>query len=208
VDDIEGGSMRVRLLATACAVAILTFIAPVRAERAVLAGPDLRAAPDLNAAVDTRTGRVAVDPAGDRLVRLGPRGRLSTMAVFPARLLPAPSGARPMLLRPVPSSVVRGPDGAFYVGELTSFPHPPGQARVWRVAPGREPVVHATGLTAVTALAWGADGRLYATQAGSRPGPVRVVPSVREQAEAQAGYPGGRERPPGGPGQLLANVGG
>ena len=181
--------MRVRLLAAVGAAAILTLIAPVRAERAVPARPDPAAMPALGPAVDTRTGRVAVDPAGNRLVRLGPRGRMSTLAVFPARLLPAESGGRPMLVRSVPSSVVRGPDGAFYVGELTSFPHPAGRARVWRVVPGQEPVVHATGLTAVTALAWGADGRLYATQAGSRPG--RVV-LVREQAEAQASYPGGR----------------
>jgi hypothetical protein len=180
--------MRVRLLATACAVAALTLVAPVRAERAASAGPDPGALSALGPAVDTRTGRVAVDPAGNRLVRLGPRGRTSTVAVFPARLLPAPSGGRPMLVRSVPSSVVRGPDGAFYVGELTSFPHPAGRARVWRVVPGQEPVVHATGLTAVTALAWGADGRLYATEAGSRPGLVLV----REQAETQTSYPGGR----------------
>jgi hypothetical protein len=173
-DDIEGGSMRVRVLASAVAVAILLTNSPVRAQPAPVTG-QARAAPEpeWGAAVDTRHGRIAVDPAGDRLVRLGPRGRLCTVARFGARLLPAPSGGRPILLRSAPSSVVRGPDGAFYVGERTSFPYPAGRARVWRVVPGRAPVVYAIGLTAVTELSW-ADGRLYARQAGARPGLVRV----------------------------------
>jgi hypothetical protein len=162
--------MRVRQPATAVAVAILISVNPARAEPPP-AAPRPGAAV-LGAAVETRNGRVAVDPAGNRLVRLGPRGRVCTLASFPARLLPAPAGGRPMLLAAVPSSVVRGPDGAFYVGELTSFPHPPGRARVWRVVPGENPVVYATGLTAVTGLSWGPGDRLHVYQAGR--GPVRV----------------------------------
>ena len=164
--------MRVRFLAAPVAVAILIFNPPVRAEPAPGAAPT-PAVPQTGAAVDVRGGRIAVDPAGDRLVRLGPRGRLCTVARFGARLLPAPSGDRPVLLRSAPSSVVRGPDGALYVGERTTFPYPAGRARIWRVVPGRAPVVYATGLTAVTELSW-VDGRLYARQAGTGPGLVRV----------------------------------
>ena len=166
--------MRVRVLAGAVAVAILIINPPVRARPAPVAAPvPARAAPDGGATVDIRNGRIAVDPAGDRLVRVGPRGRLCTVARFGARLLPAPSGGRAILLRSAPSSVVRGPDGAFYVGERTSFPYPAGRARIWRVVPGRAPVVYATGLTAVTGLNW-VDGRLYAWQGGADPGRVRV----------------------------------
>jgi hypothetical protein len=61
----------------------------------------------------------------------------------------------------VPTSVVRGPDGAFYVGELTGFPFPVGHARVWRVVPGYPPTVYAGGFTNVIDLAWGPDRKLY-----------------------------------------------
>ena len=34
---------------------------------------------------------------------------------------------------PVPTSVVRGPDGALYVSQLTGFPFEPGDANIWRI---------------------------------------------------------------------------
>jgi hypothetical protein len=36
----------------------------------------------------------------------------------------------------VPTPVVKDPDGAYYVGQLTGFPFPPGGAGVFRVRPG------------------------------------------------------------------------
>ena len=47
---------------------------------------------------------------------------------FPAPMLPAEA---------VPTSVAIGPDGAYYVGELTGFPFTPGASRIWRVDRGR-----------------------------------------------------------------------
>ncbi|MGC4112666.1 MAG: ScyD/ScyE family protein [Nocardioides sp.] len=67
----------------------------------------------------------------------------------------------------VPTDVVRGPDGAFYVSELTGYPYPRHAARIWRVVPGHKPKVWATGLTNVTGLAW-AGKRLYAVQIADR----------------------------------------
>jgi hypothetical protein len=131
---------------------------------------------DLDEGVAARNGRVVADPYGDRLIRIGPRGRIRTLAVFPARLLPAGPGGRPVLLRAVPSAVVRGPDGAFYVGELTSFPFPRGKARVWRVEPGRAPTVYATGFTAIRALAFGPGERLFVLES-VRPPHFRDNPS-------------------------------
>lgn len=66
--------------------------------------------------------------------------RISTVAVFPARNVPGAGGAT-IPMDAVPTSVVRGPDGALYVGELTGFPFPPGGARVYRVVPGCAPEV-------------------------------------------------------------------
>jgi hypothetical protein len=41
------------------------------------------------------------------------------------------------LAKTVPNSVAQGPDGAYYVGELTGVPFEAGAARVYRVVPGR-----------------------------------------------------------------------
>ncbi|KUL27398.1 ScyD/ScyE family protein [Actinoplanes awajinensis] len=153
-------------------------------------------------------GKLVVDGGGDALLRVGPRGRISTVATFPRRIVPAPAGLRggvragaPIPMDAVPTSVVRGPDGAFYVGELTGFPFPPGQARIWRIVPGERPRVFATGLTAVVDLAWGPDRTLYALQisrrgllSGDRTGAlVRVDPGGRHRVVVGDGLtaPGG-----------------
>lgn len=146
--------------------------------------------PDLDGAIATRNGWVVVDPRNDRLIRVGPRGRISTLAVFPPRLL----AGRPIPLRSVPSAVVRGPDGAFYVGERTRFPR--GQARVWRVVPGQPPTVYASGFTAIRALSFGPGERLFVSD---------VRGSGQRQPEPQPGHPGGGQWPRGGPGQLVTH---
>jgi hypothetical protein len=57
----------------------------------------------------------------------------------------------------VPTSVVVGPDGALYVGELTGAPFQPGSARIWRIAPNRKMSVYARGFTNISDLAF--DGK-------------------------------------------------
>ncbi|GAA0510099.1 hypothetical protein Ade02nite_52800 [Paractinoplanes deccanensis] len=94
--------------------------------------------------VDPR-GRVYVTE-GSSLVRLAPRARRTTVAVFPY--------AGPLALRPMASGVARGPDGAFYVGEVAAVP---GRARLWRVVPGQAPQVYAAGFTAVVEVRWSGD---------------------------------------------------
>ena len=61
----------------------------------------------------------------------------------------------------VPTSVVKGPDDAFYVGQLTGFPFPAGGANVFRVEPGEEPTVYADGFTNIIDIALDKDGNLY-----------------------------------------------
>jgi len=63
----------------------------------------------------------------------------------------------------VPTSIARGPDGAYYVGELAEGAGN-RKARVHRIVPGEKPTVHATGFTAITGLAFGPDGSMYVTQ--------------------------------------------
>jgi hypothetical protein len=64
----------------------------------------------------------------------------------------------------VPTCVARGPDGAFYIGELTGGGSGPGASVVWRVVEGQQPQQWASGLTAVTGCGFGSDGRFYATE--------------------------------------------
>jgi hypothetical protein len=70
----------------------------------------------------------------------------------------------PVPVQSVPTSVTVGPDGAFYVGELTGGPFPVGGASVWRVVPGEEPTQYATGFTNIIGLGFAPDGTLYVAE--------------------------------------------
>jgi hypothetical protein len=107
------------------------------------------------------------DAGGNALNQVGTDGTISTLATFPDRLVDAP----PFLELPpgtqipmdtVPTSVALGPDGNYYVGQLTGFPFPAGEANVYRVsAQGGVPELYAGGFTAIIDVAFGADGSLY-----------------------------------------------
>lgn len=76
---------------------------------------------------------------------------------------------------PVPTSVAVDANGDLYVGFLTGFPWPVGEARVERWS-GGELVETFPGLTAVTSVAVTADGGIYAVEAGlNQESPARVV---------------------------------
>jgi hypothetical protein len=64
-------------------------------------------------------------------------------------------------MQAVPTSVTVGPDGAYYVGQLTGFPFPVGGARVFRVVPGHRPRVFARGFTNIIDIAFDRRGRLH-----------------------------------------------
>jgi hypothetical protein len=111
---------------------------------------------------------VVVDAGGNDLVQVDKlTGAFSTLGVFPAILVDAPDflGLPPGTQIPmdaVPTAVVTGPDGAYYVGQLTGFPFPVGGANVFRVpAGGGDAEVYAGGLTAIIDIAFGPDGSLY-----------------------------------------------
>lgn len=112
-----------------------------------------------------RWSAVVTDSGGNTLLRVNPGGRIETLAVFPNTDVPNPPFLPPgtTSMQAVPTSVVRGDDGAYYVSQLTGFPFPAGGSSIWRVVPGEEPEVYATGLTNVTDLAW-YHGSLYAVQ--------------------------------------------
>lgn len=136
-----------------------------------------------NAVVSTRKGgsTVAVlDPV--------PTSEAATLP-FPPFSLPAgfPADA-------VPTDVVQGPDGAWYVSQLVGFPFEPGSSTIWRVVPGSDPEPYATGLTNVTSLAFADDGTLYAVELASGglfAGPIGALVEVTPGADTHDVVAGG-----------------
>lgn len=121
-----------------------------------------------NGVLNDKGGVAYVTDAGaNALLSVAANGKVSVVAVFPNRIVPTP----PILPQPpfppalssqaVPTNVVRGPDGALYVSQLTGFPFPVGGARVFRVVPGSAPQVYAEGFTNIIDLEFDAQGNLY-----------------------------------------------
>jgi hypothetical protein len=106
-------------------------------------------------------GRYLVaDAGGNTLLRASRRGRVRALSVFPNVDVPGPSGTVPM--NAVPTGVVEGPDGAYYVSQLTGFPFPVGGASVFRVDPATGAyTTYATGFTNAIDLDFAPDGTLY-----------------------------------------------
>jgi hypothetical protein len=118
-----------------------------------------------NSVVATRRGQVVADAGANDLLRVTKHGRVQVLATFPNRMVDAPDflGLPPgtqVEMDAVPTSVVKGPDGALYVGQLTGFPFPVGGAKVYRIEPGKRPTVYARGFTNIIDLGFDHHGRL------------------------------------------------
>jgi glucose/arabinose dehydrogenase len=120
--------------------------------------------------------QLVTDAGGNSLLDVGANGSISTVTTFPKVI----GGFGPA--DPVPTEVVLGPDGAYYVSNLSGVPFTPGSARVWRVLPDWSKTIYADGLTQVTDLAFGPEGSLYVLQHAAAPffgGPgsiIRIAP--------------------------------
>ena len=119
---------------------------------------------------------IVADAGGNDLLRVDTNGDISLVAVLP----PVPQANDQ---EPVPTSVVLGPDGAYYVGEMTGAPFRDGAASIYRVVPGQEPEVYLSGFKAIIDFAFDADGNVYVLQHATGPtmllGPgelIRVAP--------------------------------
>jgi hypothetical protein len=138
-------------------------------------------------ALDNGT-RLVADAAGNDILKIGWNNELSVVAVLPPieKTLPAQleTDAEPIpvpdclvgatyLAEPVPTAVVKGPDGWLYVSGLTGAPEIPGTGVVFRVNPWTgESVVWQDGLTTAVDLAFDDWGRLYVAEVfgGDPPG--------------------------------------
>lgn len=125
------------------------------------------------ALVAGRRGHVVVDAGGNSLLTVGRDGSVELEHVFPDELVtvPPPAGGDGTVQAPaqaVPNAVVRGPGGAYYIGQLTGGPFGEGAATVWRWEPGAEPEVYADGFTHIIDLAFTPDGDLLVLQIARR----------------------------------------
>jgi hypothetical protein len=90
--------------------------------------PDLESDPFK---VRAEPGReLVIDSGANRLLSVRANGEVSTIATFPSRVDGRPTDS-------VPTSIVLGPDGAYYVSELTGIPFTNGIARIYRLVEGR-----------------------------------------------------------------------
>jgi hypothetical protein len=121
--------------------------------------------------------RVVADAGANALIEVLANGRTRTFALPPylPNIPPIP-GPR----EPVPTSVTEGPDGALYVGLLTSFPFWRGSAAVLRVeSDGSSITPYVTGLTAVVDTAFDTGGALYILEVASgQSGPPPFNPGL------------------------------
>lgn len=117
-------------------------------------------------------GWIVSDGGGNRLLAVDRDGNITDYVVFEN----FETGGSETPVEMVPTGITRGPDGAVYVGSLTGFPYPRGEAVVWRVEDLNgdgdamdegevEPFV--TGLTAITDVTFGPDGTLYIAEFSS-----------------------------------------
>jgi sugar lactone lactonase YvrE len=136
------------------------------------------------AQIDSNPYSIVVDADGNAFVNdaganatlmVAPDGTISTYAVYPSVAVPDELAQifGFSFTDAVPTGLAMGPDGALYVSLLTGFPFSEGASMVYRLEDTNgngnamddgEMTVFADGLTTSTALAFGPDGTLYATE--------------------------------------------
>jgi hypothetical protein len=141
---------------------------------------------------------VVADAGGNALDVVRPFGRVSNLTVFPGGPGHTPA------YQAVPTSLVKGPDGFYYVSQLTGVPFPVGGANIFRVDPRTgAATVFASGFTNLMDLAFGRNGTLYALSisdngllSGTTVGAIYAV--SRDGAKRKLDLPAGTLNQPGG----------
>ena len=115
-------------------------------------------------------GRFVISDAGGNSVLKAFGPHLSTLSVFPTvpKQNPfAPPGVM-VDMQAVPTGIVEGRDGAYYMSQLTGFPFPADEASVFRIDPRTGAfTVFETGFTNIMDLAFDKRGTLYVLEIDS-----------------------------------------
>lgn len=108
-----------------------------------------------------------VESSGGQLLRVTPDGDIERVADLSEGNMQ-------------PHGIAAAPDGSFYMGFLTQAPYVEGAAKVVNITADGAVTDVWTGLTAVTDVAIGPDGTLYALQLGTPDGdhPLSVMPGT------------------------------
>ena len=154
----------------------------------------------------TPGGLLVTDAGANTLFAVEPNGSISLLAVFHSR---GTVPARPtfpgseQFTDAVPTTVVAGPDGAYYVGELTGVPFVDRTANIYRVVLGQTPQLFLTedaciaGFKMIIDMDFDAEGNLYVLQhstgltGGTSPGKVVRIAPDRSQPDACTQYRAG-----------------
>jgi hypothetical protein len=108
---------------------------------------------------------LVADAGANAIVSRSASGELSTVVALPSKASAIADGCPARTPSDfVPTSIVRGPDGALYVGHLGGLPIVPGSSTVWRMERGGPLEPYCAGFTWVIAMAFGPDGSLYVLQ--------------------------------------------
>ncbi|MGN9842540.1 ScyD/ScyE family protein [Nonomuraea sp. H19] len=126
------------------------------------------------AAMADGDGFLVADAGANALLRVARDGAISVVAVFPAQTVTTPNG--PAQVQAVPTSVVRGPRGSYYVSEYTGYPYTGKVARIWHVVPGQQPRVFAQGFSPILDMDVDARGRLHVLEVEYTGSPYTVPP--------------------------------
>jgi hypothetical protein len=108
-------------------------------------------------------GRLVVaDAGGNTLLKVNKNGTVQLLSVFADRLVPDPFGSGQIPMQTVPTGVVKGPHGDYFMSQLTGFPFPVGAANVYRVDRKTGAAeIFASGFTNIMDLAFDEDGTLW-----------------------------------------------
>lgn len=141
---------------------------------------------------------LVTDAGGNDVLRVTKNGSVRTVTVLPffqalaPPFLGLPPGAQ-IPVQPVPTGIIRGSHGDDILGQLTGFPFPVGEARVFRVR-GHQISTEAAGFTNVVDVAKGRDGALFVLQIDTTglagpPSPGKLIRIDRDgtQTELAAG---------------------
>ena len=110
-------------------------------------------------------GVLVTDAGSNTLLRALPGGAVSLVRAFgPRDIAPTPPFPPTLLSDSVPTGVEIGPDGSYYVAELTGFPFTQGSAQIYRLSQFGDLLETYTGFTNLTDIEFGPDGTLYALE--------------------------------------------
>jgi hypothetical protein len=108
-------------------------------------------------------GRLIVaDAGGNSLLKARSSGAVEVLSLFANRVVTNPLGGGSVPMQAVPTGVVKGPRGDYFMSQLTGFPFPVGAANVYRVDRRTGAAsVFASGFTNIMDLAFDHDRTLW-----------------------------------------------